>query len=74
MKRLGTLKGLLAHHVGAPEDMLTRFYVMGGECNYLCRVVIASGKVHLAPVDGALWKDARYVKQTSGESRHPPSG
>ncbi len=49
--------------MGASMDLMSRFYVMGGECNYLLRTGLdGDHKVRLIPVPGETWKDGRFVR------------
>ena len=52
----------LAVDLGAPSDILSRFHVMGGECNYLHKINVQDGLVRLEVVPGTLWKDGRGVR------------
>jgi IMP and pyridine-specific 5'-nucleotidase len=74
----GRLAGLLsalafALEAGAPDDILTRFHVLGGECNYLLRAAVSreadgmSPHVHLEEVPDDEWKDFRGVRWDHGE-------
>lgn len=68
------LQGLLsslayALDCGAPDTLLTRFHVMGGQCNYLYRVAASweqaadkGPRVHLVEVPHEEWKDFRGVR------------
>ncbi|CAE7918136.1 ISN1, partial [Symbiodinium sp. KB8] len=63
------LRGLLdafqfAVNMGAPSDAFQRhFYVMGGEANYLHRLVVSrKGRLQLAVVPGEEWKNGRGVR------------
>jgi IMP and pyridine-specific 5'-nucleotidase len=61
------LRGLLdafqlALELGAPVELMSRFLVMGGECNYLLGVRVERTSVRLEPVPGALWKNGRCLR------------
>lgn len=59
------LRGLLdafqlALELGAPVELMSRFLVMGGECNYLLGVRVERMSVRLEPIPGSLWKNGRW--------------
>lgn len=63
----GRLRGLLdsfqlALEMGAPPSAFRRFFVMGGECNFLLRCGVRNGVIRLFRVAPELWKNGRYER------------
>lgn len=58
---------------GAPPEVMHRFHVMGGECNYLLEPVVTaaedglSSRVALREVPGSDWKDGRGQRWSQGD-------
>jgi IMP and pyridine-specific 5'-nucleotidase len=71
--RLAGLLSAMAFAIEAgapPGPLLSRFWIMGGQCNYLMRARCSAGppvRVYLEEIPGAAWKRFRGVRWNAGD-------